>query len=153
METLDQVAARWQLATVVRTKGSARTYASRLARFEVWCQRQGHCWCPTDAETVRVFLEALSEAGGQPPVGMCFVQAINAGHHALGLPPPLPMRRHATGPLGGKKLTVDKRYHRAADQMLDPGWRPAHLAALSTPTAPGNGASTELTVNAGRLVA
>src|SRR3954447_12072566 len=84
---------------------------------------------------------------------MCFVPAINAGHHAPGLPPPLPMRRHATGPLGGKKLTVDKRYYRAADQMLDPGWRAAHLAALSTPTAPGNGASTELTVNAGRLVA
>src|SRR3954453_1669044 len=126
METLDQVAARWQLATVVRTKGSARTYASRLARFEVWCQRQGHCWCPTDAETVRVFLEALSEAGVQPQLAMCFVQAINAGHHALGLPPPLPMQqRRAAGPLGRRELAVDKRYYQAADQMLDPAWRPA----------------------------
>ena len=37
--------------------------------------------------------------------------------------------------------------------MLDPGWRPAHLAALSAPSPPGNGPSTELTVNAARIVA
>ena len=139
METLDQIAARWQLATVVRTRGSARTYASRLARFETWCRTQGHCWCPADVETVRAFLEALSEAGVQPQLSMNFVQAINAGHRALGLPPPLPMQRSAAGPPGGKELAVDERYYRAADQMLDPGWRPAHLAALSAPTPPGNG--------------
>ena len=133
METLDQIAARWQLVTVTRTRGSARTYASFLARFETWCRTQGHCWCPADAETVRAYLETLTEAGVQPQSSINIIRAINAGHRALGLPPPLPMRRRAAGPLVGEELAVDKRYYRAADQMLDPGWRPPHLAAQSAP--------------------
>jgi hypothetical protein len=142
METLDQVAARWQLATVVRARGSARTYASRLARFETWCRTQGRCWCPADVETVRAFLEALGEAGVQPQLSMSFVQAINAGHRALGLPQPLPLQRSAVRPRGGGGPAVDERYLRAAERMLDPGWRPAHLAAPPAPTPPGDGLPT-----------
>lgn len=147
METLDQIAARWQLALVTGTRGTARTYASCLGRFEAWCRAQGRCWCPANAETVRACLEALTKVGMQPQSTMGMIRAINAGHRALGLPLPLPMHRSLAEPRVGKGLAVDERYYRAADRMLDPGWTPPHLAALSAPSPPWDGSSSELAVS------
>ena len=127
-ETLVQVAARWQLETVTRTKGSAMTYASPLAQFEAWCRPRGHRWCPADAPTVLAFVESRIQDGLQPQSGPAIIRAINAGHRALGLQMPIPQRPRRRL---GKEPTMDKRFSQAAERMFDPGWRPPHLALLA----------------------
>ena len=125
-ETLAEVAARWQLETVTRTEGSAKTYATQLAQFEAWCRQHRLAWCPADAATVRAFVEARIQDGMQPQSGPAVIRAINAGHRALGLPMPIPQqpRRRL-----GKEPVIDRRFRQAAERMFDPGWRPPHLAS------------------------